>query len=288
MRWTLQAVGLLPLAAAFAPPAGDASALRGERHAGSQQRVLGTYNAESARTYRPLLTAAAAPAALAALALAGAAARRARGGSRSSARGAAAHPTTGRTACRANPTATFNTSMGSFKVELFLDKLPITVSNFIDLAKSGFYNGVHFHRVIPGFMNQFGCPYAKDANSPRAGTGGPEDGTNFEVLDGSGATIMRKGGGNIPDELTAKLSNVPGTLSMANTGQPNSGGSQFFINVNANTFLDWFDNSSPSKHPVFGKVTDGYDLLVKISQVPTRQDNPIKPIKMESIEISGV
>jgi cyclophilin family peptidyl-prolyl cis-trans isomerase len=107
--------------------------------------------------------------------------------------------------------------------------MPITCGNFIDLANSGFYDGIHFHRVIPNFMNQFGCPYAKDPNSPRAGTGGPEPGSQFQSADGKTYTRNREGG--IPDELTQKISNSKGTLSMANTGRPESGGSQFFINV---------------------------------------------------------
>merc|ERR1712173_241135 len=106
--------------------------------------------------------------------------------------------------------------------------MPVTASNFIDLAKSGFYDGVHFHRVIPNFMCQFGCPYARDAKSFQAGTGGPPDGS-FKLCDGSDQTVERRNGGNIPDEFTQKFGNEPGTLSMANTGQPNSGGSQFFI-----------------------------------------------------------
>merc|ERR1712094_115838 len=76
-----------------------------------------------------------------------------------------------------NPVATFDTTEGLIKAEIFLDRVPITASNFIDLAKSGFYDGIHFHRVIPGFMNQFGCPYAKNPKSRQAGTGGPSDGT---------------------------------------------------------------------------------------------------------------
>jgi len=192
-----------------------------------------------------------------------------------------------RVACRANPVATCETSAGSFKVELFLDQLPITCSNWIDLAKSGFYDGVHFHRVIPNFMCQFGCPNAKDPKSPRCGTGGPNDG-EFEVLDGSGTKERRFNGGNIKDEFTAKLGNEPGTLSMANTGQPNSGGSQFFINVNNNSFLNWFDRSSPSSHPVFGRIVEGYDLIEKISKVRTdRNDNPMEPIKMVKITVEG-
>jgi cyclophilin family peptidyl-prolyl cis-trans isomerase len=83
---------------------------------------------------------------------------------------------------------------------------------------------------IPDFMNQFGCPHAKDPNSSRSGTGGPEGGTTFQSADGK-ATHTRNADGGIPDELTCRISNGPGTLSMANTGQPESGGSQFFINV---------------------------------------------------------
>ena len=77
----------------------------------------------------------------------------------------------------ANPTATFETSLGNFTAEIYLDKMPVTAKNFLDLAKGGFYDGLHFHRVIKGFMIQFGCPHSKDPNSPRAGTGGPPHGT---------------------------------------------------------------------------------------------------------------
>merc|ERR1712194_337894 len=174
-----------------------------------------------------------------------------------------------------NPVATFNTTEGSFKAEIFVDKMPVTASNFVDLANTGFYDGLHFHRVIDNFMLQFGCPNSKDAKSLRSGTGGPEVGTSFTC---NGETIKRDGGGNIPDELIDNTSNEPGTLSMANTGQPNTGGSQFFINVNNNSFLNFFDNSSPSKHPVFGKITGGYELVKQISGVPTRQDRPNTPI----------
>merc|ERR1719436_965988 len=128
-----------------------------------------------------------------------------------------------------NPKATFETTEGTFEAEIFLDRVPITASNFIDLAKSGFYNGIHFHRVIPGFMNQFGCPHAKDPKSSRAGTGGPPDG-QFKNLK-TGGMESRTGGGNIKDENISRDSNEPGTLSMANTGSPNTGGSQFFINA---------------------------------------------------------
>jgi cyclophilin family peptidyl-prolyl cis-trans isomerase len=121
------------------------------------------------------------------------------------------------------------TSLGTFKVELFTEQVPITTGNFIDLANNGFYDGIYFHRVIPDFMCQFGCPYAKNPNSSRAGTGGPDPNTRFTSTTGQSFTRTEDGG--IPDEHTSRISNAPGTLSMANTGQPQSGGSQFFMNV---------------------------------------------------------
>eukprot|EP00928_Gymnodinium_smaydae_P083682 TRINITY_DN66910_c0_g1_i1.p1 TRINITY_DN66910_c0_g1~~TRINITY_DN66910_c0_g1_i1.p1 ORF type:complete len:274 (-),score=27.48 TRINITY_DN66910_c0_g1_i1:227-1048(-) len=183
-----------------------------------------------------------------------------------------------------NPVATLETSMGVMKAEIFLNRVPITASNFIDLSKSGFYNGLHFHRVIPNFMDQFGCPLSKDPHSPSAGTGGPPNG-EFENL-ATHQKEKRFNGGNIKDEHLSKDSNQPGTLSMANTGAPDSGGSQFFINVHDNSFLDWF-SPGRSKHPVFGKLIEGYDVAVAISKVKTRRDNPIEPVMMKSITISG-
>ena len=189
------------------------------------------------------------------------------------------------TSLSANPIATLSTTMGDIKVELFLDRVPRTASNFIDLAESGFYSGLHFHRVIPGFMNQFGCPHSKDPKSGRAGTGGPPDGTfkNYKT----GETETRKNGGNIVDENISKDTNAPGTLSMANTGRPNSGGSQFFLNVASNSNLDWF-SPGPSKHPVFGKVIEGMDIAMAISKVKTARDNPVVPIEMKSITVEGL
>jgi cyclophilin family peptidyl-prolyl cis-trans isomerase len=169
----------------------------------------------------------------------------------------------------ANPVATFETSSGSFNVELFQDSMPITSGNFLKLAKDGFYDGLHFHRVIDGFMIQFGCPHSKDPNSQRAGTGGPPHGT-------------------IQDEFlpNAKFSNEPGTLSMANTGRPNSGGSQFFINTVHNSFLDWFNTSSRSSHPVFGRVTDGMDVVSKIGKTQTGSgDKPNPPIQVIRVTV---
>ena len=166
----------------------------------------------------------------------------------------------------ANPTALLETSLGNIKVELFTDQMPITANNFIKLAESGFYDGLHFHRVIPKFMVQFGCPYSKDPKSPLAGTGDGPD-------------------GNIKDEFTAKISNEPGTLSMANTGAPNSGSCQFFINTVHNSFLDWF-TPGQSRHPVFGKVIEGMDVVKKIETTPTDgDDRPRTPVRMNKVTI---
>ncbi|MBL8909363.1 MAG: peptidylprolyl isomerase [Archangium sp.] len=167
----------------------------------------------------------------------------------------------------ANPTATFQTSLGDFTAELFLDRMPLTAGNFLTIAKSGFYDGLHFHRVINSFMVQFGCPYSKDPNSPRAGTGGPPS-------------------GEIKDEFTAKISNEPMTLSMANAG-PNTGGSQFFINTIHNDFLDWW-TPGQSRHPVFGKVISGQDVVKKIETTPTDgDDRPRTPVKMIKVTVTG-
>jgi cyclophilin family peptidyl-prolyl cis-trans isomerase len=169
----------------------------------------------------------------------------------------------------ANPTATFETSLGTFKAEIYVDQMPVTSENFLSLAKSGFYDGLHFHRVIKNFMVQFGCPLSRDPNSPRAGTGGPPHGT-------------------IADEHPegAKLSNEPFTLSMANTGRPNSGGSQFFINTVHNAYLDWFSGGA-SKHPVFGKVVEGQDIVKKIETTPTAAgDRPRTPVQVVKITVA--
>ena len=168
----------------------------------------------------------------------------------------------------ANPTATLSTSLGDVEIELFTDKMPLTAGNFIKLAKAGFYDGLHFHRVISSFMIQFGCPNSRDPNSPRAGTGNGPDGT-------------------IKDEhpADAKLSNEPGTLSMANTGQPNSGSCQFFINTVHNHYLDWFTPGA-SKHPVFGKVVQGMDVIKKIETARTGAgDRPATPIQMVKVTV---
>jgi cyclophilin family peptidyl-prolyl cis-trans isomerase len=167
-----------------------------------------------------------------------------------------------------NPVAKFETTMGNFEAEIYVDQMPITGGNFVKLAKEGFYDGLHFHRVIPNFMAQFGCPHSKDPNSGRAGTGDSPYGA-------------------IADEHPAdvRISNEPGTLSMANAG-PNSGSSQFFINVANNAFLDYF-SPGQSKHPVFGKITNGLDIVESITKTQTRSDRPVTPVQMVKISVEG-
>jgi cyclophilin family peptidyl-prolyl cis-trans isomerase len=168
----------------------------------------------------------------------------------------------------ANPIATFETNQGTFKAEVFLAEMPITAQNFIDLIERGFYNGLHFHRVIPGFMLQFGCEHSGKYNDRRAGTGSSPL-------------------GNVQDEhlADAKFTNAVGTLSMANTGRPNSGGAQFFINTADNAYLDWFNAGTPSQHPVFGKITEGQDVIEKIESFGSRTGATKGPIQMIKVTL---
>lgn len=167
-----------------------------------------------------------------------------------------------------NPTAIIKTNYGTVELELFADTMPITTGNFISLAESGFYNGTKFHRVIDGFMIQGGDPNTKGDNESIYGTGGPETNVQDEFVEG---------------EL---LTNTRGTIAMANTGQPNSGGSQFFINLVDNTGLDFDKPPFQSKHPVFGRVVKGMDVVDTIAKVETKErDIPAEPVIVESIEI---
>ena len=167
-----------------------------------------------------------------------------------------------------NPTAKFETTLGDFEAEIFVDQMPITGGNFVRLTNDGFYNGLHFHRVIANFMNQFGCPHSKDPDSSRAGRG---DSPYGAIAD------------EHPDEH--RLSNEPGTLSMANAG-PSSGSSQFFINTANNSFLDYF-SPGQSKHPVFGKITSGMDVVTAINSTPTDgTDRPKTPVQMISVTMT--
>ena len=154
----------------------------------------------------------------------------------------------------ANRTANFDTSMGSFSIELFEDRAPVTTRNFIELAEKGFYNGVIFHRVIDGFMIQGGDPTG-------TGRGGP--------------------GYTIKDEFHRELKHdSEGVLSMANAG-PNTGGSQFFITLAPTSWLD-------NKHAVFGKVTEGMDVVRSIGKTPVGPgDKPRQEVKIKSIKIGS-
>lgn len=153
---------------------------------------------------------------------------------------------------------TINTNKGSITIEFLENFAPNTVANFAKLAESGFYNGVKFHRVIPGFMIQGGDPLTKDNSKKDAwGTGGP--------------------GYTFSDEISQNNQNSYGTISMANSG-PNTNGSQFFINVADNNFLD-------PKHTVFGKVTEGMEVVEMISKVATdSNDRPIEEVVILSIK----
>jgi cyclophilin family peptidyl-prolyl cis-trans isomerase len=134
--------------------------------------------------------------------------------------------------------ATIKTNKGDIVVELYPDKVPLTVTNFLTLAKSGYYNGIKFHRIIPDFMAQVGDPYTKDdSQKALVGSGGP--------------------GYTIADEFEPTLKHdSEGILSMANSG-PNTGGSQIFITYEETPWLD-------GKHAVFGKVKSGMDILRKL------------------------
>lgn len=167
-----------------------------------------------------------------------------------------------------NPHARITTNYGVITVELYNDQMPVTTGNFVELAQSGFYDNTKFHRIIQGFMIQGGDPNTKSADSSTYGTGGP--------------------GYTIQDEFVAgaELSNVRGTISMANTGQPNSGGSQFFINLGDNSGLDFDKQPLTSKHPVFGRIIEGMDVVDAIARVETgERDIPVEPVVIESVEI---
>jgi peptidyl-prolyl cis-trans isomerase A (cyclophilin A) len=153
--------------------------------------------------------------------------------------------------------AVFDTTEGRFKAKLFEAEAPKTVKNFVELAdgtKTGkpFYDGIIFHRVIPNFMIQGGCPQG-------TGTGGP--------------------GYKFADEFHPSLKHSkPGVLSMANAG-PNTNGSQFFITVAPTPHLD-------NRHAIFGEVVEGYDVVEKISKVPRNsQDRPNKEVKINTLKI---
>ena len=141
---------------------------------------------------------------------------------------------------------------GEFVIELYPEYAPVTVKNFEKLVKSGFYDGLTFHRVIDNFMIQGGDPAGN-------GTGGP--------------------GYTIKDEFSSKLlHDGPGVISMANRG-PNTGGSQFFITLRETKWLD-------GKHAVFGKVSKGMDVVYKIGKTATdSNDKPLEPVIIKKVTI---
>ena len=168
---------------------------------------------------------------------------------------------------KSNSVATMTTNRGVIEMELFEDTMPITTGNFIKLADKGFFNQTKFHRVIEGFMIQGGDPTTKKADTTKYGTGGP--------------------GYSIPDEFVKGkyLSNVRGSVAMANSG-PNSGGSQFFINLVDNTGLDYDKPPTTSSHPVFGRVVKGLAIVDMISKVDTdSRDMPSDPVIVTKIDI---
>ena len=147
--------------------------------------------------------------------------------------------------------ALLETNMGNIEIELFEKEMPVTAGNFRKLVEKGFYNGVIFHRVIKDFMIQGGDPTG-------TGMGGP--------------------GYSIKDEFSKSNRNDRGTISMANAG-PNTGGSQFFINLVNNNYLD-------RKHPVFGKVVKGMDVVDKIGSTKTDAgDKPLNKVVINKATI---
>jgi cyclophilin family peptidyl-prolyl cis-trans isomerase len=166
----------------------------------------------------------------------------------------------------ANPIVEMKTSKGTIVIELYPDKAPKTVANFLSYAEQGFYNGTIFHRVIPDFMIQGG---GYTADRQRKDTGAP-----------------------IPNEANNGLKNQEGTIAMARTSDPNSATAQFFINAKDNAFLD-FKNPTPSEYgyTVFGNVTHGMEVVHAIEHAPTSDqgtafaDLPTETITIESVTI---
>ena len=158
--------------------------------------------------------------------------------------------------------ATIDTNLGNMKFQLFPNLVPNTVTNFTTHARNGYYDGLIFHRIIADFVVQGGDPNG----------------------DGSGGESIL--GGSFDDEFDETLSNVAGTLAMANSGA-NTNGSQFFINVMDNTSLDFDESPLTSAHSVFGQIVEGSDVLTTISSVTTdTSDRPVTNVVIEAIVIS--
>jgi cyclophilin family peptidyl-prolyl cis-trans isomerase len=168
-----------------------------------------------------------------------------------------------------NPRVEFKTTMGSFTLELYPDKAPETVENFMRYVKSGFYKGTIFHRVIDNFMIQ-GGGFTPDMKQKQ---------TNAPIVNEAGTAS--KGG----------LRNTVGTIAMARTSDPNSATAQFFINVRDNVPLDYRDPSPQGVgYAVFGRVVEGMNVVMQISRVDTMtagmyQDVPRRQIVIESVTV---
>jgi peptidylprolyl isomerase len=166
-----------------------------------------------------------------------------------------------------NPIAILETNQGTIEIELFADTMPVTAGNFAKLISEGFYEGIKFHRIIDQFMIQGGDPLTKTADVSRYGTGGPGYAIADEFIKG---------------EL---LTNTRGTIAMANSG-PNSGGSQFFINLVDNTGLDFDKPPMSSSHPVFGRVVAGMDVVDAIAKVAVNErDLPLEAVIIEKATV---
>ena len=171
-----------------------------------------------------------------------------------------------------NPRVEFKTSMGSFALELYADKAPKTVANFIQYVNSGFYNGTIFHRVIDGFMIQGG------GFEP-----GMREKTTRPPIENEAGLALKAG-----------LKNELGTVAMARTPNPHSASAQFFINVKNNGFLDYRDSSPQGYgYAVFGRVVEGMDTVMRIAKVPTATAGqhgnvPQKPVVIESVKLNAV
>jgi cyclophilin family peptidyl-prolyl cis-trans isomerase len=169
-------------------------------------------------------------------------------------------------ASAANPQVEFDTTAGKIRMELYPDAAPKTVANFLDYVKARHYDGTQFHRVIPGFMIQGGGFTPDFMQKP----------TKPAIA--------------IESEQSSKagLLNVPGTVAMARTGDPNSATAQFFINVADNKFLN-FRSADPQGYgyTVFGKVTEGMDVVDKIAKAPTGGGGPFpKDVPVQKVIIN--
>ncbi|NPA58529.1 MAG: peptidyl-prolyl cis-trans isomerase [Aquificae bacterium] len=164
-----------------------------------------------------------------------------------------------------NPVVVIKTNMGDIYVELYPDKAPKTVKNFLTYVEEGFYNGLIFHRVVKGFVIQGGgfdknLQYRKPTHPP------------------------------VENESNNGLSNVRGTIAMARTSDPHSATTQFYINLADNTFLDYGKNPQKWGYTVFGRVIKGMDVVDEIGQVPVMNvgmmiNVPVKPIIIEKVEV---